>query len=203
MSLILDALRKIELERKAKRQSSQEIRADVLNYHGNAPVAEKNRIMPITLALLLVSAAIACFFFLHQTDSPKIDSTPQKETLRQEATPITPVTPVTPPQPLQPPPPEPPAQKSAQTRVNSSTVPVKQATQPVISKQKNGDEGIFISGIAWQDERSLRRAVINGFLVGEGAEIQGAKIIEIKETRIRFSRNGNFFEIDHSAASGK
>jgi len=200
MSLILDALRKIELERKAKRQNSQEIRADVLNYRGSAPAAEKNRIMPITLALLLVSAAIACFFFFKQSDSPKIDATPQKETLRQA---VTPITPVTPPQPLQPPPPEPPAQKNAQTKVNSSAEPVNQATQPVVSKQKNGDEGISISGIAWQDERSLRRAVINGFLVGEGAEIQGAKIIEIKETRVRFSRNGEIFEIDHATAAGK
>jgi len=200
MSLILDALRKIELERKAKRQSSQEIRADVLNYRGNAPAAEKSRIMPIAAALMLASAAIACFFFFQETDAPKIAATPPKETLRQETTPLTPVTP---PQPLQPPPPETPAQKSVQTRENSAAEPVKQATQPVISKQKNGDEGISISGIAWQDERSLRRAVINGFLVGEGAEIQGAKIIEIKETRVRFSRNGNIFEIDHSAAAGK
>ena len=34
MSLILDALRKMELERKAKRHGSPEIRAEVLNYRG-------------------------------------------------------------------------------------------------------------------------------------------------------------------------
>jgi len=199
MSLILDALRKIELERKAKRQSSQEIRAEVLNYRGNAPTAEKNRIIPITVGLLLACATIACFFFLTQTEPPKIDSAAQKGSLRPEAAPLIPSTP---PQALQPPP-EPPAQNNVEKKVPSTAGPVKQATETVIIKRKNGDEGISISGIAWQDERSLRRAVINGFLVGEGAEIQGAKIIEIKETRVRFSRNGEIFEIDHSAAAGK
>ena len=200
MSLILDALRKIELERKAKRQSSQEIRAEVLNYHGNAPIAEKSRIMSITAGLLLVFATIACFFIFSQTEPPKIDSAPQKGSLRQEAAPHTPSTP---PQVLQPPPPELSAHKIVEKKVPDTVKAVKQTTETVIIKQKNGDEGISISGIAWQDERSLRRAVINGFLVAEGAEIQGAKIIEIKETRVRFSRGGEIFEIDHSSAAGK
>jgi len=199
MSLILDALRKIELERKAKRQGSHEIRTDVLNYHGNAPAAEKSRTVPIAAAFLLISASIACFFFLRQADSPKIDPTPQKEIPSQVPTPVVPVTP---PQPVQPPPPEPPAKKSIQENVPSPSPPVKKTTAVEIIQQKNGEAGISLSGIAWQDERSLRRAVINGFLVGEGAEIQGAKIIEIKQNRVRFSRNGTIFEIEHSSAAG-
>jgi general secretion pathway protein B len=197
MSLILDALRKIELERKAKRQSSQEIRTEVLNYRGITPATEKPRIIPITAALLLISAAVACFFYFKKADPLKIASPPQRETLRQEATPITP------PQPLQPPPSDPPAQKSVQREVKSSAAPVKQSTNTVTIKQNNGDEGITVSGIAWQDERSLRRAVINGFLVGEGAEILGAKIIEIKESRVRFSRGGEVFEVVHTSGAGK
>jgi general secretion pathway protein B len=197
MSLILDALRKIELERKAKRQSSQEIRTEVLNYRGITPPKEKTLIIPITAAVLLAFLAGASFFYFKKTDPPKIDSPPQRETLRQETTRITP------PQPLQPPPPELPAQKNIHREVNSATTPVKQSTEVVTIEQKNGDGGLTVSGIAWQDERSLRRAVINGFLVAEGAEIQGAKVIEIKESRVRFNRGGEIFEVAHTSGAGK
>jgi general secretion pathway protein B len=60
--------------------------------------------------------------------------------------------------------------------------------------------GITISGIAYQDDRSMRRAVINGALVGEGAEVAGAKVVEIRENRVRFSRAGENFEILQSSA---
>ena len=53
---------------------------------------------------------------------------------------------------------------------------------------------IIISGIAWQDERSLRRAVVNGALVGEGAEVAGARVLEIREDRVRLSRGGQVFD---------
>jgi len=197
MSLILDALRKIELERKAKRHKSQEVRAEVLNYRGTAPVAEKSRTVPIMAALLLVSAAAAVFFSFTKSDPPKIDAPPQREPLRQEATPILP------PQPLQPPPAEPPAQKNSRREVHSVAEPVKPSTDAFTLKQNNGEAGLTVSGIAWQDERSMRRAVINGFLVGEGSEIQGAKIVEIKEGRVRFNRGGTIFEVVHTSGAGQ
>ncbi|HJV34950.1 hypothetical protein [Geomonas sp.] len=58
-----------------------------------------------------------------------------------------------------------------------------------------GAPDITISGIAWQDERSLRRAVLNGSLVGEGATVSGARVVEIQETRVRLSRNGRLFDL--------
>jgi general secretion pathway protein B len=60
--------------------------------------------------------------------------------------------------------------------------------------------GITISGIAYQDERYMRRAVINGALVGEGAEVAGAKVVEIKENRVKFSRGGESFEVVYSSS---
>jgi len=197
MSLILDALRKIELERKAKRQGSQEIRREVINYRSITPSAEKFRTVPITVAVLLISASVACFFYLKRPEPSKIDPVLQRETLKQEYAPLTP------PQTLQPQPSESPVQKHTQRLVNSSATPTVKSINTVAVKQKKGDEGIIVSGIAWQDERSLRRAVINGFLVGEGAEIQGAKIIEIKENRVRFSGGGEIFEVVHSSGAGK
>lgn len=53
---------------------------------------------------------------------------------------------------------------------------------------------IKVSGIAWQDERSARRAVINGFLLREGSTVSGARITEILRDRVRFSAGDKVFE---------
>lgn len=60
---------------------------------------------------------------------------------------------------------------------------------------------ITISGIAWQDEHNARRAVVNGFLIQEGGSVSGARITEIYQDRVRFSRNGHFFDV-YLIASG-
>lgn len=55
---------------------------------------------------------------------------------------------------------------------------------------------IKVSGIAWQDERRARRAVINGFLMQEGGTVSGARITEIFQDRVRFSLDNNrVFEV--------
>jgi hypothetical protein len=54
---------------------------------------------------------------------------------------------------------------------------------------------IKLSGIAWQDERAGRRAVINGFLLKEGAVVSGAKITDIYANRVRFASPAGQFEI--------
>ena len=65
--------------------------------------------------------------------------------------------------------------------------------QPVPTVQPPAD--IKLSGIAWQDERAARRAVINGFLLKEGAVVSGAKIIDIRADSVRFSSAAGQFEI--------
>lgn len=90
-----------------------------------------------------------------------------------------------------------------QQKANSPATETKPSANNITVKQKVGDEGITVSGIAWQDERSLRRAVINGLLVGEGAEIHGARIVEIKENRVRFNRDNDIFEVVHASGAGK
>jgi general secretion pathway protein B len=54
---------------------------------------------------------------------------------------------------------------------------------------------ITLSGIAWQEERRARRAVVNGFLMQEGAVVSGARITDIYQDRVRFSLSGKIFEI--------
>ena len=52
-----------------------------------------------------------------------------------------------------------------------------------------------VTGIAWLEERAARRAVINGSLLREGETMSGAKLIEIRQDQVRFSRNGQTFTI--------
>lgn len=54
---------------------------------------------------------------------------------------------------------------------------------------------IKLSGIAWQDERRARRAVVNGFLMQEGGMVAGARITDIFQDRVRFSQSGKVFEV--------
>lgn len=54
---------------------------------------------------------------------------------------------------------------------------------------------IKLSGIAWQEERRSRRAVVNGFLMKEGGVVSGARITDIYQNRVRFSLSGKTFEI--------
>jgi general secretion pathway protein B len=83
-----------------------------------------------------------------------------------------------------------PAMQEPRTRTKErkgQTVPADQAvTAPADVK---------LSGIAWQEERRARRAVVNGFLMQEGGVVSGARITDIYQDRVRFSLSGKIFEI--------
>ena len=68
------------------------------------------------------------------------------------------------------------------------------AAQPATPTLSAPPADIKVSGIAWQDERSARRAVVNGFLMREGGVVSGAKITEILRDRVRFSAGDRVFE---------
>ncbi len=82
--------------------------------------------------------------------------------------------------------------KQAKPRPASPKQPA-QTIQPAQTVQAPAD--MKLSGIAWQDERTARRAVVNGFLLKEGAVVSGAKIIDIQSDRVRFSSAAGLFEI--------
>jgi general secretion pathway protein B len=52
-----------------------------------------------------------------------------------------------------------------------------------------------VSGIAYQDDRTVRFAIVNDVALGEGETIQGVVVEEIFEDRVRFARNGTAFEV--------
>lgn len=67
--------------------------------------------------------------------------------------------------------------------------------QPVVQTSPPPPD-ILVSGIAWQDTRSARRAVVNGFLMQEGNSVLGARITEIHQDKVRFSKDGRVFDVN-------
>lgn len=54
---------------------------------------------------------------------------------------------------------------------------------------------LTVNGIAYQDGGSDNLAVINGITVSSGAVIEGVRVEEIQKDRVRFSHDGEKFEI--------
>jgi len=192
MSLILDALRKIEQERRTKRQGGGDIRADVLSYQGSSAPSRKKRHLHLLLGLTLgCGVAAALFFFFKQEQPPAVS---------KEPVPVAAVNrPVAEPAMEQAPPPS--AARRAEAQQKAAAMPMNTPTASIPAG--DGGEKLLVSGIAWQEERGLRRAVVNGVLAEEGSEILGARIVEIRENLVRFSRNGNVFEVNYPGGPGR
>jgi len=78
------------------------------------------------------------------------------------------------------------------TKKNHDAIEVKELAPPA---------DIQVNGVAWQDERGLRRAVVNGLLLKEGSTIVGAQLKEILPDRVRFERSGSLFEVPFVSSS--
>ncbi|AJE03780.1 hypothetical protein [Geobacter pickeringii] len=210
MSLILDALRKMEQERRARSGGSIDIRPDLLDHRGTAPV--KRSITPFLVAagIAVLTVGVGAGFLLNgkkPTSSPEPAGITASPPLPSAAAPIPSVSP----QPTAPAPQIAPAEPAPAAATTKPTPPTRQVAPPLpqtaqgssTEEPSPGEQsaaGITVSGIAWQEERNLRRAVVNGSLMAEGASVAGARIVEIGERRVRFSRGGQSFDIHLSSA---
>lgn len=202
MSYILDALKKLENEKARKSRGagmlgiSGELFRDDRHSHSGGNIW---KIVAVVLVASLVTFG-ATWFFL-KTGKP--GDTAKLNTK----------TPVSPPGTVAPPPDRkevrpvvPVVKTDAPTAVvhkgKRQKTPKKQAIvteQPVVPASPPPAD-IMVSGIAWQDEHSARRAVVNGFLMQEGGSVSGAKITEIYKDRVRFTMDGRVFEVHMQAA---
>lgn len=201
MSLILDALRKMEQERKVRR-GGLNIRPEVLNRRSDAHRSVGTKLPFIAGGIVLIAVGIGAGTFLkgnteedRQAAAPTVHSEVAPESVPSvvQAPAVAP-----PPAAVQPLPTAAAPSKPAPT---AAPLPKRQVTErgAAAVSVEGAESGIAISGIAWQDERSLRRAVVNGSLVGEGAEVAGARVVEIGESRVRFSRGGRTFDVSYSS----
>jgi general secretion pathway protein B len=67
--------------------------------------------------------------------------------------------------------------------------------EPIQKESDPAPPSLRLSGIVWNAEAAERRAVINGTVVKEGADIDGVKIAEIYPNHVRFLHDGRYFEI--------
>ena len=215
MSYILDALKKIEHEKNKRNLPDGRINiSGDLFQERNHPVAWFGAWKVITLIVVASLLACAGTWLVLQGNGKKSASV-----IRPAAAPppaVTNLLVVAPPvpapvQPLSAPVAVPPAvvpvpPKRGET-VADDEAPVREErrlkkqvkSQPSSQKQSaptvQAPADIKLSGIAWQDDRAARRAVINGFLLKEGAVISGAKITDIQSNKVRFSTPSGVFDI--------
>lgn len=212
MSLILDALRKMEQERKARSGATADIRPEVIGRPAPPPVAKKKSFVLVAAGVAILVVGIGAGLLLRGgagkppeeakfadrgTEQPTASSAPAPAPQPAAAPPAAAALPVTPA------PPQPVVQPAPQSVATPAPVaaPVRQhVAEPELQPAAHqAASDLSVSGIAWQDERSLRRAVVNGVLVGEGSEIAGARVVEIGERRVRFSRGGQSISVSLSS----
>lgn len=233
MSLILEALRKMEQERKSRRGAGLDIRPEVLRYRAAVKQPQSKPYLLVAIGLVLLTAGIGAGILLKGNHGEEAN---RPVAMISPELPLAPAAPVPAPVPpaeqsvpvpapsgpgvLQPAPmaAEPAAQPKSQPSSASAPVGRKSGTasgyslsesavppqakplhQETSGAAQAGIPEISISGIAWQDERRMRRAVLNGTLVGEGAEVAGARVVEIRENKVRMSRGGQIFEVFFSS----
>ncbi len=224
MSSILDALRKVDEQKSARRRQPMDLTQGVLK--GNA-VAHGVRFKPWQLALAFFAvAAISILITLLATGPHKRDvqesltqnNLPGTAALKQApATPVPPVTAVpvvpamvTPGQPVTLVVAKPlqsirPVKKLPPNQVTSIAEQVPTArpafTEEVvvtISEQAPArvqTPPLKVTGIGWQKDATARYAVINGTAVSEGGIVDGAKVEEILPDKVRLRVDGNPVEI--------
>lgn len=202
MSLILDALRKMEEERAARRGGSVDIRPALLSRQGDAPPKTGRLITLVAAGVILLLAGIGTGVLLKGTGTSPPPVHPVENISAgagdRPTLPLPPAAPQTVPLPPEP-------ARTLPTATVPAVPPTPPLHRPVVDDpsppaSEPADTALAISGIAWQEERGLRRAVVNGALVGEGAEVAGARIVEIREGSVRFSRGGRLFEVSYASA---
>lgn len=82
--------------------------------------------------------------------------------------------------------------------VAATPVEIPPVQVPVIAQRQSVETAfpqLQLSGIAWQEEREARLAIIDDLPVMEGMMIDGLLVEEILRDRVRFSRDGKIFEL--------
>ena len=221
MSVILDALKKLERDKAACRKGPVDIVPQITIPRNRSARSSNWKIPAVIVTAVAVTAAMTAIVVLTLAEQ---GTRPVTAVSMDEEN--SPSVPSSPPARLQSEPQTFP--EAGAGRLSSEAVKARPSeryiVQPAenaqlgftshVSKQpveKNGEASISsgaaapdlkVSGIAWQDERADRRAVVNGALVGEGAVVEGARIVRIYQDSVRFSRGGETFDKAVDGASG-
>ena len=215
MSLILDALKKLDREKSSHRDGTANIAVEILRAD---PPRQGKKILRYFAAVFITAVATACItyaviagFGIMSKSSPPVTlspppgqqaatALPPRETVSNSTDGIS----------------RAPAkiQSNAESKKSAITPTGKKAGRDISTKERDvvlekikksaeptprvsvaPQPPLKLSGIIWQEEPGERRAMINGRIATEGSIIEGVKIVEIHPTRVRFLHNGRYFEI--------
>jgi|GEM_PF-1964034 len=216
MSLILDALKKLDRDRAAGNAGRRDLSAEILKA-GDSP--RRSGLVPrvITLGVTACVAALVTFLAVGGPGPRKGGPSPAPFAAPVQAPPAAPApvppvpaetagkhaqAPTTPPGT-----PAPPEAAAAAKQPGRETGDIEPAAKGRASARQDHSKkaparsgeneavrpAVKISGIVWQEERSERKAMINGRVAREGETVDGMKILEIHPTRVKLSYDGKSF----------
>jgi general secretion pathway protein B len=80
-------------------------------------------------------------------------------------------------------------------RENTASTPLTNTAETVKTPQLRSLPTLKVSGIAWQKDGANRLAVVNGLSVTEGMTVEGARVEEIFQDKVRFSFEKRTFDV--------
>jgi general secretion pathway protein B len=213
MSVILDALKKLEQEKVSSRTGPVDIIPEIVKTRYQRARSKTWLLVAVMFGVVAATAAVTTFVmedfpsgdhkpvfvaYSHDASLPEaIPAPPAKESgsemnsgeKNNQVAGTVPQNVVTPPvrTPVQTVIPSPPLPKPKIAPINNIDEPPQVTGSPFPS--------LKVSGIAWQEDKSDRRAVVNGVLAVEGEVIEGARIVTIYQDKVRFSCGGRTFDI--------
>ncbi len=214
MSSILEALKKLEDEKAARRGGSGNLAGKVAKT-GRRPRQSHPWLLPggmlavAVVSVLITYLAMNGFSFRHGESLPaqkpqqaRLPDTPLPQAGAPVMDPLSARKPDVAPRkksegnavPLSPAP-----RRNASPGPESSMKPEARPS-PAPAKSRPDGPGaplptLNVSGIAWQNDKAYRLAVVNGVPVREGGTVEGSTVKEILSDRVRFSLNGKDFEV--------
>ena len=192
MSLILDALKKMEQDKSRRQTKSMELGPAILHERTPAPASRWRT--PTLLACAVVTTAISMYLFMTSGSGNSPNPTVEPAPIAQAVPAPPPVEPALPPTVGRT---EPAPVPASQTPAPIAAPPVMPATPPSVTATAPSD--LVVNGIAWQEERSGRRAVVNGILVAEGSIVAGFRVRQIHPDKVIFNAGNHNLEILHSS----
>lgn len=219
MSVILDALRKLDREKSSRRNAAANIAVEMLRPDLPRPGKKVPSYM-VALSLTAIAAAAVTYVLMSERGfpakpSPPVPVSPRAQIQQPPPAPLShePVRDVQNETSGVPPKIEAPARsKPTETSSNGgkaerNVIPEEAKVAPENTKKpvEHTPAGsaatppsLKISAIVWYEDPSKRFAMINGTISTEGSLVDGVKVVEIHPTAVRFLHNGQYFEIPMS-----
>ena len=217
MSVILDALRRLDREKSSRRGGTANIAVEMLRPDDQSGPRKKIALYAIPVCLTAIAAAGVTYVLMSEPvplprplppvpvshPAPVEESAPapaSREPVRKDQEEISRLS-----QKIESPVGSKPTEtfsgekKVERNVISEETDSTHGSTKKALEHTQTGPAvalpSLAISAIVWYEDPAKRFAMINGMISTEGSLVEGVKVEEINPTSVRFSHNGQYFEI--------